>query len=295
METLFDDVLAFVQPDGSWGLSNGGLVYCDESVVLIDTCFTERRNRALVEMVRNVTPKPVKVLVNTHHHGDHTYGNGWFPEATIVAHRYTRQAICRLDPATSMQRFTTVDFGEVRPTPPMITFEDAVTLHVGELALDVLSPGVSHSGGDAVVHLPERSVLFAGDVVLNGCTPGFVGGSAKGYLDVLDQLRLLEVDTIVPGHGPICDASVLDDMERYVRLVLHIAEEGRSAGLSPLEAARRADLGEFRSWINPERIIGNLYRAYKDIDDGTSANPVDWGAMWVDTECLAGHPLSSIA
>jgi cyclase len=231
------------------------------------------------------------VLVNTHHHGDHTYGNGWFPDATIVSHRSTRDAICSLDTANSRRRFPGVDFGELRPTPPLLTFDERVYLNVGDMVLDVFSPGVAHCHGDTVVHVRGRSLLFGGDIVMNGCTPTFVGGSANGYLDVIARLRSLEVERIVPGHGRICGPSVLNEIEGYVRWILEVAAAGVTAGNSPAEAARGADLGPFRNWIDHERIVGNLYRAYHEID----GREIDWSAMWADTQAYLGRPIRSMA
>jgi cyclase len=245
----------------------------------------------LLGVINDVAPGPVKVLVNTHHHGDHTHGNGWFPGATIVSHRSTRDAICELNTANSRLRFPGVDFGELRPTPPLLTFDERVYLNVGDMLLDVFFPGVAHCGGDTVVHLREPSLLFGGDVVMNGCTPGFVGGSAQGYLAVIQQLRALGVERIVPGHGAICEPSVLDEIDGYVRWILSVADEGVAAGYSPLEAARRADLGPFAQWLDHERIVGNLYRAYHEIE-GTS---IDWSAVWADTEAYLGRPIRSMA
>ena len=86
LREVSDGVFAYVQLDGSWGLNNTGFLVGADGVVVIDTCFTERRSRAFLDAVRGVTDRPLRTLINTHHHGDHTHGNYLLPEATIIAH-----------------------------------------------------------------------------------------------------------------------------------------------------------------------------------------------------------------
>lgn len=294
--SLATGVHAFVQMDGSWGLSNAGLIVGDNGVLLIDTWFTERRNEMLRAMVEATTSRPPTLLVNSHHHGDHVYGNGWFPEATVITHEATRSAVLALDEDASARRFTNVHFGETRATPATITFDTELTLHLGGLTASVRFPGICHCVGNTIVVIEEHSVLFAGDVLLKGCTPALVGGSALGYLTVLEQLRDLGPRVVVPGHGAICGPEVIDETERYVQFVLDNARAALQAGKSPLEAARTLPLGEFEGWIDSERIVGNLYRAMHELGAPDSADvPLDMPAMWRDTIAWLGRPLSSRA
>jgi cyclase len=294
-ELVAAGVYAITQADGSWGLSNAGLVIGPDAVVLVDTFFTERRNTILRQLVTELAPAPPTLLVNTHHHGDHTYGNGWFPEATVVSHESTRDRVLKLDPTISGRRFAGVDFGATRPVPASLTFRDSVQLYVDDMTLDVFCTEVAHCAGNTAVFVRERSVLFAGDLLLKGCTPSFSGGSATGYLPVLQQLRELGAERIVPGHGPVCDSSVIDETERYVQFVLELAGQALAAGRTPLEAARGADLGEFKSWLDGERLVGNLYRACAELAAGDGSRPVDVTAMWRDTEAYLGGPMRSRA
>ena len=120
-----------------------------------------------------------------------------------------------------------------------LTYDDRVTLHVGDIEAQVIHPGVSHTVGDSVVWLPHRRVLFAGDLVFEGGTPFFLMGSLSGSLRALALLRELGAETVVPGHGPVTDPSAFDRAERYMRFVAEVAEKSHAAGLTPLEAARR--------------------------------------------------------
>ena len=121
-------------------------------------------------------------------------------------------------------------------------------------------------------------MVFTGDLLFNGGTPFALMGSISGWIEVLETvLRPLGAQTLVPGHGPVCGPEVIDDMLGYLRFVQEVARQAKAAGLSPLEAARAADLGKFKDLFDSERIVGNLHRAYLELR---------WrarGARWTST------------
>jgi cyclase len=295
LEQLSPGLAAIVQPDGGWGLSNAGLVQGGDAVVLVDTFFTERRNDALRDIVAMTAPRTPTIVVNTHAHGDHVYGNGWFPGAAVVSHEDTRRAVVRLDPSVSARRFAEVDFGRVEPTAASVTFRADLDLHAGDLDLLIFYPGLAHCQGNAAVYVPGQATLFAGDLLLKYCTPAFANGSAAGYLTVLDRLRELPTERVVPGHGPVCGSEVIEETERYVRFVLGLARRAVRDGSSPLDAARAATLGEFAAWHDAERLVGNLYRAMAEVTDGPEKAAFDAAAMWRDTLAYHGAALTSRA
>ena len=245
LEEVADGVFAYVQPDGSWMINNTGFLVARDGVTAVDACSTERRTRAFLDTIANVTRLPVRTLVNTHHHPDHTAGNGLFAGATIVAHDNAREEMRTLGVPRNTGIWTDVDYGDLRLTPPFLTFADRLTLWADELRCELLFAGqAAHTTNDIVVWIPEHSVLFAGDLVFNGGTPFLLSGSVLGAIDVLEQfLKPLGARTIVPGHGPVTGPDVIDDVLGYLRFVRDTAEQGRAAGLSPLEAARGVSLG----------------------------------------------------
>jgi len=137
-------------------------------------------------------------------------------------------------------------------------------------------------------------VLFAGDLLFNGGTPFLLAGSIAGSIEVLEQVvRPLGAATIVPGHGPVCGPELIEDVLGYVRFVEALARSGRAAGLSPLEAARQADLGRYAAWTDAERIVGNLHRAYLELAGGDRGAPLDADAALRDmVACNGGRPLT---
>ena len=265
VEEVSPGVFGFVQLDGSWGLNNCGFIVGRDAVLAIDSCFTERRTRGLLDTIRrHGGALPVQALVNTHHHGDHTFGNYLFPTATIIGHEKCREMILREGLGTR-NFFPGVDWGEIAIAPPTVTFADRLDLWVDDLQIELISVGPAHTTNDIVAWIPERKVLFAGDVIFRGGAPFALAGSIHGWLEALDRLRALGAEIIVPGHGAICGPDVIDDLAAYLQLVLDAAARGIEANLEPLEVARQLDLGRFGEGLDGERLPANLHRAYSEL------------------------------
>ena len=135
-------------------------------------------------------------------------------------------------------------------------------------------------------------MVFTGDLLFNGGTPFALMGSISGWIEVLETvLRPLGARTLVPGHGPVCGPEVIDDMLAYLRFVQDVAQQAKAAGLSPLEAARAADLGKFKDLLDAERIVGNLHRAYLELDGEERGGPLDIVRALVDMVAYNGGQL----
>lgn len=298
LSEVSDGVFAYIQPDGSWWINNTGLLVGAHGAVSIDTCSTERRTRAYREAIRSVTDLPVRTVISTHHHGDHTHGNSLFRDATIVAHTETRAAQIATGIMRNAPFWTPFEVGDVELEPPSLTFDAGVTLWIDDLRCDVRHVGgPAHTTNDSIIWLPERSVLFVGDLLFAGGTPFVLMGSVTGAIDVLTKVVApLGARTIVPGHGPVTGPEVIDTVLGYLRFVLDVAERGRAAGLAPLGAARQTDLGEYAGWHDRERIVGNLHRAYAELDGTPPGGPVDVVAALTDMVTYNdGKPLTCLA
>ncbi|MGD0064587.1 MAG: MBL fold metallo-hydrolase [Streptosporangiaceae bacterium] len=290
-----EDVYAYLQPDGSWYLNNTGFLAGRSGVISIDATSTERRTRAYLDAVKTVTDKPVRTLVNTHHHGDHTHGNYLMSGATIVGHERCREAILHTPMPPPPGIWSEVDWGHLEPAPPFLTYTEGITLWSDDLRCDVRYVGSpAHTTNDSIVVIPERSVVFAGDLLFNGGTPFALQGSVSGWIEVLETvLRPLGARTLVPGHGPVCGPEVIEDMLAYLRFVQQVARQAKAAGLSPLEAARATDLGPFKDLLDSERIVGNLHRAYLELDGAEPGAPADFvGALGDMVAYNGGLPLA---
>ncbi|MFJ2114321.1 MULTISPECIES: MBL fold metallo-hydrolase [unclassified Streptomyces] len=285
---LTPEVHAYVQPDGGWCLNNAGFVSDGESTLLIDTAATERRALALKEAVVTAGVPLPRTVVNTHHHGDHTYGNGVFvPEATVIGHDACRS---EQDAAGLQlhQMWPQNDFGDIRIVTPTVTYSERLTVHVGGIEIQLIHPGPAHTVGDSIVYLPGQRIVFTGDLIFQGGTPFVPMGSLRGSLRALELLRSLDATVVVPGHGPITDPSAYDVTERYLRYVAEVAAEGHAKGRTPLETARGADLGEFAQWRESERLVANLHRAYAELDGRPEGSPLNPVALFGDMTVMNG-------
>ncbi len=295
VEEVAAGVFAYIQPDGTWWINNTGFVVGGSRVLAVDACSTERRTRGLLAAMRQVTGAPVRTLLNTHHHGDHTFGNGWFPDATIVGHEETRRLMIGQAPPPE-GIFEPVEWGQLPPAPPFLTYRDGVDIWVDDLRVEARFIGTAaHTTNDSIAWLPDQGVLFTGDLVFNGGTPFLLAGSIAGALDALDRLRALSPRVVVPGHGPVCGPEIFDRTEGYLRFVQRTAEQAHAAGLSPLDAARQSDLGEYAEWLDPERIVGNLHRALLEIGGAGRGAEIDAFGALRDMVTYHGGPLRCYA
>lgn len=295
VQEVSEGIFAYIQPDGTWYINNTGFVVGSDGVTSIDTCSTERRTRAYLEAVATVTDRPVRTLVNTHHHGDHTYGNCLLPGATIVGHEGTRREMLAAGPPANRGVWDDVEWGDIRLSPPFLTFTDSLTLWLDDLECRIIHVGgPAHTTNDSVVWVPGRSVLFCGDLLFNQGTPFVLMGSVVGAVDVLETvIAPLGAEVIVPGHGPVCGPELIGDVVGYLRFVLATAEAGVAAGVSPLEAARSCDLGPYAGLSDPERIVGNLHRAYAELSGTPRGGPIDLPAAVADMVTYnGGRPLT---
>jgi cyclase len=289
---------AWIQPDGTWWLNNAGAVAWPDGALVVDTCATEARTRRFLDSLDAATGGvPVRYAVNTHEHGDHTYGNSLLPEgAVLIGHEAMRSRLLRdrLLDRGAVHWAPVPDWGAVTRRVPDVTVATSLRVHAGGRPIEVVHPGgPAHTAGDLVVWLPEDRVLFTGDLLFVGLTPLVFGGSLEGALRALDWVAGFGPDVVVPGHGPVTAAAdlagVLASHERYYRFVLELADDGRSEGIAPLALAEQADLGPFAEWPDAERLVLNLHRAYADAD----TVPLDLAAALDDAMILNGGPLTT--
>jgi cyclase len=296
-EEVADDVYAYVQPDGSWWINNTGFVVGRSGVLCIDTCATELRTRAFLDAVDAVAGAGRRTLVNTHHHGDHTNGNCLLPYAAIIGHERCRESVLEMGIMRPHGLFEPVDWGALDVAAPFVTFERRLNVYVDDLLVELHHFGTAaHTTNDVVAWIPERKVLFTGDLVFNGGTPFVLMGSVSGALIVLDRLMEYDAEVLVPGHGPPCRPQMIDTVGEYLRFVQDTAAEATAAGISPLDAARQIDLGPYATLTDPERIVGNLHRAYAECAGARPGDPIDVPAAFVDMIAYnGGKPLRCLA
>jgi cyclase len=265
LHELGEGIHAFLQPPGGWCLSNAGVITGPDGLILVDTAATRARAEALRTAADGLRRGPVGTVINTHSHGDHVFGNWLFaPPATVIAHELTGPEMVAT--GLGLQRlWPDVDWGETNLRLPTVTFSRSMALVLGDRVVELHHVGPAHSVNDCVVWIPDARVLFAGDVVLPGCTPFCLMGSIRGSLAALDRLRGLGAETVVGGHGQLSGPDVFDQTERYLRRILELAAAGIAEGSTPLHVARAHGPGEFGELVDSERLVGNLHRAFVEI------------------------------
>ena len=216
--------------------SNAGFVIGDDGVLVVDALFTPEAARALVGEIRRLTPKPIRYVVNTHYHADHTGGNAVLREAgaAIIAHRNVRGWV-RTNNLNLFGDRVTPELRariEALPLPDLVT-EKELAVWLGSRKVVVRSvPG--HTGGDLVVEVPDARVLFAGDMLWRKWAPNLIDGSvaewaatAAGFAAAPDAART----RFVPGHGDVADVSDVRDFRAYLLDLRRLVTVGRKAGL----------------------------------------------------------------
>lgn len=271
-----ENVFAYTHSRGGWCVSNAGVLTGPDGALVIDTLATEGRARELVEFVDRRAGGPARTIVNTHHHGDHNFGNHLFgPAAVVLGHDRIRPEMIDTGLALT-QLWPQVDWGDVRVTLPTITFPDRLTVWLGDRRVELIHLGpAAHTTNDVVAWLPEEKVLFAGDIVMSGAAPFCLFGSVTGTLDAVRKLAKLGAETVVSGHGPVTGPEVFAQTARYLHWIENMAAEGRSLRLTPLEIAMEAGLGEFEDLVDSERVVGNLHRAYAELRTPEIGGPLD--------------------
>jgi len=232
-------------------VDNSGFVVGEDGVLVIDAHINGEMAGKIQAAVRAVTDKPILYLVNTNHHGDHTFGNYAFPpETRIVAQRATAARMRHFETEKSFMLATVNGdegvFGEARLRLPDIVFEQKLVLDLGGRKVEVHHFGRGNTPGDTVVYVPEAKAAWTGNLVVGeGTIPPIFEGEVGSYLETIAKFRRsLEIATIVPGHGFMTTGAILSQYLGYLSALLDEVGKAIQADLSleetlaafPLEA-----------------------------------------------------------
>jgi cyclase len=288
LHELGDGLWAYLQPRGTWGYSNAGLVSGDGDSLLVDTLFDLKLTREMLDAMKWITStKPIGSLVNTHANGDHCFGNELVPDrakiyATVAAAEEMKDMpASRLDalktaPDAEIADFANYafgdfDFAEVTGRDPDQTFEHELTLPVGGREVVIRDLGPAHTRSDSIVLVPSARTVFTGDLVFVEGTPIAWAGPISNWTAACEAIASLDVDTVVPGHGPITDRQGVLDVKRYFDFVFAEAQKRHAVGMDSMEAAFDIELGEFAELSDAERIVVTVETIYRDLDPSRPA------------------------
>ncbi len=303
LHRVADGVWAWVQPNGGTGEANAGLVVGEDAAVVVDTCWDHRQAaRLLSACAPQLGPATITTVVNTHCNGDHWWGNALMPDdaeiltsaASLAAmHREKPKELAALarvfelgrrlpgalggDLAYLHAQLAPFEFADVELRLPTSTFGGRLDLSVGGRSIELIEVGPAHTEGDLVVHVPDAGVVFAADVLFVGQTPVMWAGSAASWVAALEDVMALGPRVVVPGHGPVVDASELGVHRDYWQWLGDGVAERHRRGLPALEAATdlateaAADGTPWSTWAAPERTFISVAAEYRALEGRPAA------------------------
>lgn len=281
-----DGCLAYLQGDGGWGWSNAGLVVGDGTSLLVDTLFDLKlTQRMLDSMADHTRAAPIATVVNTHANGDHCFGNQLVGDAQIVATTAAAEEMAEVPPSmlAALNQapgeigelfrsfFGEFEFDGIELREPDRTFDGRLELDVGGRTVELIEVGPAHTAGDSIAVVPDAGVVYTGDILFIGGTPIVWAGPLSNWVDACDLMLGMDVDRVVPGHGPVTDKAGVTAVRDYLAFVDHEATARHAAGIDAFDAARDiaqaigasedfSRLGEFG------RIAVNVEAVYRQLD-----------------------------
>jgi glyoxylase-like metal-dependent hydrolase (beta-lactamase superfamily II) len=216
--------------DNSFG-ANAGIIIGEDGIVVVDTMISAKEAKRFIQDIRAISDKPIRYVVNTHYHFDHVFGNSEFAKlgAVIIAQENTKKAM------QNSAKETLKNIGEYGFTPedmegttlayPVLTYSDRMTIDIGGQQIELIHARHSHTDGDTLVYLPDKKVLFAGDILFTKYHPFLGEGNIEEWAKELDDIKSMDIEKIIPGHGPLSGKSDLDDMKEYILIFDQTAKE----------------------------------------------------------------------
>ena len=254
--------------------SNMAFVETGEGVLLVDTGSAEAIGESLKATIREVTDAPVRWVINTHSHGDHWLGNHAFAasDPAIIASNEAA-GIIESDGGSWRERLNQMTGGATGNSeivPPGTTIGETTERTFGDVAVTLRHVGNAHSPGDLVVHLREREVLLAGDVVFSDAAPATMDADVRHWIETLEALEALEPEVVVPGHGGIGDATTLTDLRGYLETLWQKVEAGYEQGKLDYEMRAEVDAA-LADWARrypnyDERIGASISHVYLQVE-----------------------------
>lgn len=282
---------AWLLPDGSWGWSNAGLIADGEESLLVDTLFDLPMTAEMLASMRDAVPaaRSIGTLVNTHANGDHTFGNKLVGEAEIVASADCAEEMHERPPEMFLKRVSGwqeqgeagrmfhelmgrhFDFeGIENNRMPTRTFDREMTVAVGDKRVELVNVGPAHTRGDVLVHVPADRTVFTGDIIFAGGHPVIWAGPVQNWIDACDRILGWDVETVVPGHGPVVGPEGVRELRAYLTGMRDETRKRFDAGLSWTDAAAEIVADFFDHWLDRERVYINVNRLYAEFVGDTA-------------------------
>jgi len=232
---IADNIYAYVDtkhsaPQNSFG-ANAGIIIGEQGIAVVDTLISAREAKRFLQDIRKISDKPIKYVINTHYHLDHVFGNAEFVNlGALVIAQEEAKALMQEHAEETLKNagafgLTPEDMQGTKISYPVITYQEKMTVDLGGQYIELIHAPHAHTGGDTLVYLPEKKILFTGDVLFTDYHPFLGEGDIEEWSARLEAIKAMDVEKIIPGHGPVSDKSDLDDMETYLQLFDKKAQE----------------------------------------------------------------------
>lgn len=315
LHDLGNNCFAWLQPDGSWGWSNAGLLADHDQTLLVDTLFDLKLTGEMLAAMRAAVPaaRSIGRLVNTHSNGDHTFGNQLVAGAEIIASRACAEEMNErpAEELAAMQRNwrqlgeagaflhqamgSKFKWDDVRNTLPTRVFDGELGLKVGDKDVVLKVVGPAHTRGDLLVHVPKDRTVFTGDILFVEGHPVLWAGPVDNWVAACDQILAWDVETVVPGHGPITDKKGVQAMKDYLLYIKAEARRRYDCGMPVFQAARDIALDRFAGWGDAERMVVNVASLYREFGAKEQLGVMElfgeMGRMHAELKAAAAHAL----
>ena len=294
---LAEGVYACIHKFGGKAICNAGIIDNGEETIIFDTFLSPQVAEELLLIVSHYNLSPIKYVVNSHFHNDHIRGNQVFPsDVKILSTQKTREMIEENEPGQleyetefAEERFQYYDsllsnftgdttsreyaqiklwhpyyevlaksHVEVKTRLPDTTFDKGKSLDGSKRRIQLMSKGQGHSESDLVLYLPDDDIIFTGDVVFNECHPYLAHGYPDQWIDYLSYLQSMSISTVVPGHGQIGDAGIIQQMIDYIDSIDDLADRMIHDNI-PIEKVDSIEIpGSFDSWWFERFFVPNV-------------------------------------
>jgi glyoxylase-like metal-dependent hydrolase (beta-lactamase superfamily II) len=272
VKQVASDVYFFFDFNGS----NSVFLVTEDGVLVIDTRTHPRDGRDLLDRIRKVTDKPIKWVINSHFHGDHYMGNSVFKAlgATFVANEETARIMQQVHPKEMARRVDGFksrgyDSAEVKLVLPDVTFDSKMTIHLGgrEIRLFYLGPG--QQVGDTFVQFPHARLLFTPGAFAKHSMPNMAfTPSVDNWIKLLDQVAVMDVDTILPAHGDIATRADVKELAAMLADEYSTVKDAVNSGVSLNQAVSTLTFPQYKDWRNYGRLQGEIKALYELIQTG---------------------------
>ena len=248
--------------------SNTTFIITKEGVIVIDTRPTPTEARKVLAEIRKLTALPIVYTINTHYHGDHTFGNQIFKNSkTIIAHKNVRNKLVESgqEHLSLFKTFGLPGIDEVEITPPNIIYEKEMEVWLGGYRLQLLHHGKGHTDGDTIIYIDQLRTVITGDLVFNKKIPYMADSYIDDWIGSLKYIELLKNETVIPGHGPIGERTTIIAMKHYLmnlkELVLAQLKDNKTLEETQ-EIVEPILRKKYKDWKQLDWIKGNIERAW---------------------------------